>query len=400
MELIFSRYRNLTVLLFVLFSQLLLLAYQVRSSTQLRTLRVWAVTGVAPFARFLEGGRSSIHSFFNDYFILLDVREENRQFKAETNRLKLENNFLRTELATADRARALIEFKGRSPSKTLAARIIATSTSAKTVVLVDRGTSDGVYKGMAVITGDGIIGKVIDSFPLAAQVQLISDPLFGAGVVSQRNRVYGTLKGQGHNRCLIDRIQNEDKVELGEMFYTTGEDRIFPKGLPVGRVVSVQTGPIFKNVEVVPAGFANGLEEILIVLEGAHQEIPTPPSVADQITILQAPPAAPASDGRSVPVGTPSHGVLSTDADRLAERYMKKEEQQGVKFGTFGSKPPNFSTLPPAGASAPPAAAPSAIPQQPPPQQQQQQPQPSQPQTATPASPSPQAPKPPAAKQQ
>jgi len=361
MEFILSRYRNMTVLVFVLFLQILLLAYQVRSSTQLRTLRVWAVTGVAPFARFLESGRSSVYSFFNDYFILLDVREENRRYKMETNRLKLENNFLRTELATADRARALIEFKGRSPSKTLAARIIATSTSAKTVVLVDRGTSDGVYRGMAVITGDGIIGKVIDSFPLAAQVQLISDPLFGAGVVSQKNRVYGTLKGQGHNRCLIDRIQNEDKVEVGETFYTTGEDRIFPKGLPVGRVVSVQPGPIFKNVEVVPTGLANGLEEILIVLEGVHQEVPTPSSVAEQITILQPPPggSTPAGDGRSVPVGTPSHGVLSTDADRLAERYMKKEEQQGVKFGTFGSKPPNFSTLPPAGTGATVPQAPS-----------------------------------------
>ncbi len=367
MDFILSRYRNLTVLVFMLFLQIMLLAYQVRSSTQLRTIRVWAVTGVAPFARFLESGRSSIYSFFNDYFILLDVREENRRYKAETNRLKLENNFLRTELATADRARALIEFKGRSPSKTLAARIIATSTSAKTVVLVDRGTSDGVYKGMAVITGDGIIGKVIDSFPLAAQVQLISDPLFGAGVVSQTNRVYGTLKGQGHNRCQIDRIQNEDKVEVGEMFYTTGEDRIFPKGLPVGRVVSVQPGPIFKNVEVVPTGFVNGLEEILIVLEGVHQEIPTPAPVADQITILQPPPASHNSGG-SVPVGTPSNGVLSTDADRLAERYMKKEEQQGVKFGTFGSKPPNFSTLPPGGAGqAPGASAPPVQPQTPPP---------------------------------
>lgn len=381
MELLFSRYRNLTVLLFVLFSQLLLLAYQVRSNTQLRTLRVWAVTGVAPFARLLENSRSSVYSFFNDYFILLDVREENRRFKAETNRLKLENNFLKTELATADRARALIEFKGRSPSKTLAARIIATSTSAKTVVLVDRGTADGVYKGMAVITGDGIIGKVIDSFPSAAQVQLISDSLFGAGVVSQKNRVYGTLKGQGHNRCQVDRVQNEDKVEVGEMFFTTGEDRIFPKGLPVGRVVSVQTGPIFKNIEVVPTGLANGLEEILIVLEGVHQNIPVPATpAADQITILQPPPSnavGTGTDGRSVPVGTPSNGVLSTDADRLAERYEKREQQRGVRFGTFGSQPPNFQNLPPASTQGSPPPQ-----QMPPPPQKPTAPAPQQPDAA------------------
>ena len=372
MDFILGRYRNLSVLLLVVFGQLLLLAYQVRSNQQVRVLRVWAVTAVAPMARGLENVRTSVHSFFSDYFVLLDVREENRRITAENNRLKLENNFLQTELSTADRAKALIEFKGRSPSTNLAARIIATSTSAKTVVLVDRGTSDGVLKGMAVITGDGIVGKVLDSFPLAAQVQLITDPLFGAGVVSQKNRVYGTLQGQGHNRCRIERVQNEEKVELDEMFYTTGEDRIFPRGYQVGKVVSVQTGPTFKLIEVVPTGYKNGLEEVLIVLEGVHQEVPPPPSLAERINLLPPPPASGKDGGSAVPAGTPSTGLLTTDADRVAERYRGIEQQRGgTKFGAFGSQPPSFATIPvqsekqqqaPIAAPAPPKAQEKAAP--------------------------------------
>jgi len=347
MDFILGRYRNLSVLLLVVFGQLLLLAYQVRSNQQVRVLRVWAVTSVAPMARGLENVRSGVRGFFSDYFILLDVREENRKLTAENNRLKLENNFLNTELSTADRAKALIEFKGRSPSNNIAARIIATSSSANTVVLVDRGTSDGVYKGMAVITGDGIVGKVLDSFPIAAHVQLITDKQFGAGVVSQKNRVYGTLLGQGHNRCRIDRIQNEEKVELDEMFYTTGEDRVFPKGLPVGRVVSVQAGPTFKSIEVVPTGMKNGLEEVLIVLEGVHQEIPPPPSLAERINLMPAPPFPAQEAGSVIPAGTPSTGLLKTDADRIADRYRGIEQQRGgTKFGAFGSQPPSFSTIP------------------------------------------------------
>lgn len=372
MDFILGRYRNLTVLLVVVFAQLLLLAYQVRDNHQVRGLRVWAVTVVAPIAKVLEGGRTSAQSFFSDYFILLDVREENRKLKAENNRLKLENNFLQTELHTADRAKALIEFKGRSPSNNIAARIITGSTSSKTVVLVDRGTSDGVYRGMAVITGDGIVGKVLDSFPLAAQVQLISDPLFGAGVVSQKNRVYGTLLGQGHNRCKVDRVQNEEKVELDEMFYTTGEDRIFPKGLPVGRVVSVQPGPTFKQIEVVPTGMKNGLEEVLIVLEGVHQEIPPPQSVAEKISLIPAPPHAGEMQASS---GASSSAVLMTDADRVVDRFRGLQEQRGgVKFGAYGSKAPTFGgaitaptpgaagvtpVRPPPTAQASPAAPPS-----------------------------------------
>src|SRR5258708_3728905 len=126
MDFILGRYRSISVLLLVVFGQLLLLAYQVHNNQQVRVLRVWAVTSVAPMARVLESVRTSVHSFFSDYFILLDVREENRRVSAENNRLKLENNFLKTELSTADRAKALIEFKRRSPSNNIAARIIAT----------------------------------------------------------------------------------------------------------------------------------------------------------------------------------------------------------------------------------------------------------------------------------
>lgn len=364
MDFILSRYRNLSVLLLVVFGQLILLAYQVRSNQQVRLLRVWSVTAVTPMARGLEDVRSSVRSFFSDYLILLDVREENRRVSAEVNRLKLENSFLKTQLDTADRAKALIEFKGRSPSKLIAARIISTSTSAKTVVFVDRGTVDGVYKGMAVITGDGIVGKVLDSFPTAAQVQLITDEQFGAGVVSQKNHVYGTLQGQGHNRCLVDRVQNEEKVEPDEMFYTTGEDRVFPKGQAVGRVVSVSAGPTFKQIEIVPAAIKNELEEVLIVLEAVHQEIPPPPASPERINLIPAPPGTDKDTGAIVPAGTPSSGLLMTDADRVAARYRAIEDQRGVKLGAFGSSPPSFATIPalpgkesPPRPSAPPATA-------------------------------------------
>lgn len=360
MELLFRRYRNVTVLLLVLFTQLVLLAYQIRGNQQVLRVRAVAVAGVAPVASVFDGIRSSIRGFFSDYFLLLDVREESRRMKAENNRLKIENNFLRSELATADRTKSLLEFKSRSPSQTLAARIIATSTSSKTVVLIDRGANDGVAKGMAVITGDGIIGKVVDAFPVASQVQIITDPLFGAGVVSQKNRVYGTLKGQGHNRCLIDRISNEDTVEVGEMFYTTGEDRIFPKGIPVGRVVTSAKGPIFKNVEVVPSGFANGVDEVLVVLEGVHQDIPQEQAVADKIYMMPPPPPSD-KDGSTLPAGMPSGGTgAMTDADRLLDRYRAKEQEQGAKFGSYGSKPPDLTTIPARGIAAPPAADPSA----------------------------------------
>src|SRR5450631_3993771 len=103
MEFFLNRYRNLTVLLLAILAQLVLLAYQVKSNGEVRLIRVWAVTAVTPLARAIETGRSSIAHFMTDYFVLLDVREENKRMKKDLDRAQMENQYLRTELDTADR---------------------------------------------------------------------------------------------------------------------------------------------------------------------------------------------------------------------------------------------------------------------------------------------------------
>ena len=158
-------------------------------------------------------------------------------------------------------------------------------------VLIDRGSGSGVMRGMAVVTPDGIVGRVLASYPTASQVLLITDPTFAAGVISEKNRVHGTLKGIGQSKCIIDYVQNEEKVDVGEMFYTSGDDRVFPKGLPVGTVTVVRPGKTFKEIYVVPSGTQNGLEEVLVVMEGIHQEIPdAQPVPSSDMYIMPAPP--------------------------------------------------------------------------------------------------------------
>lgn len=364
MESFLNRYRNLTVLLVVIVGQLLLLAYQVKSNQEVRLIRVWAVTAVTPMARLLEGLRSNTYGFFSDYFVLLDVRDENQRMKAELGRLKLENQFLKTELSTADRARALAAFQVRTQSKTIPARIIGDGPGANSkVVYVDRGSTSGLMKGMAVITPDGIVGKVISVFPLASQVLLITDPSFAAGVISQKNRVHGTLKGLGRQTCEVDYVQNEEKVDVGEWFYTSGDDLVFPKGLPVGQANVVRQGRTAKEIYVVPSGFQNGFEEVLIVLEGVHQDIPGAQASSQEIQLLQPPPADP---NAAAPTSTPS-SALSTDADRMIERYKKIGEAQNHVFGEGepGSKPPNFNLNPDQAPPKKPGAAETAPPVQP-----------------------------------
>src|SRR5579872_3794327 len=364
MDTLLNRYRNITVLLLVIFAQLILLAYQVKNNSDVRLIRVWAVTAVTPLARVIEGARGGTQGFLQNYVFLRDSRAENERMRTELGRLKMENQFLKTELATADRAKALQAFEQRSLSKMIAARIIATATGASaSAVFVDRGSTSGIEKGMAVVTPDGIVGKVLAAYPTASPVLLATAPSFAAGVESQKNHVRGILKGLGHGNCKVDYVQNEEKVETGESFYTSGDDRIFPKGMPVGKVTSARPGNPFQEISVDPAGLAGGLEEVLIILEGVHQEIPEFKAASEPVYIAPPPPSGagdnqPASDQAASTGESNKTPALATDADKLREHYQDVSDAQGHKFGDnpVGSKAVNFN-LPVKPGEKPPATA-------------------------------------------
>jgi rod shape-determining protein MreC len=355
-----SRYRNLTVLLLVIFAQLILLAYQVKSKDKdkdVPLVRVWAVTAITPLANLIETVRSHTVDLADNYIFLRDVREQNQRIKDEIARLKIDNQYLRSELETADRVKTLNAFQATTPSRTLLARVIGTAPGANSrVVFVDRGTHGGVMRGMAVITPEGIVGKVVAAYPTASQVLLLTDPTFSAGVISQKHRVHGDVRGLGQSNCQVDYVQNEETVETGEKFYTSGDDGVFPKGLLAGTVVAVQPGLSSKQVFLEPAALHGGLEEVLIIVEGVHQPIPDLSAASPEIH-LQPPAAAaqetPRPDGQAE--------VAGTEADRLREKYERIGAAQNHVFGTGlpGSKPPDFNADP--GKAARKTAPPSPV---------------------------------------
>ncbi|MBV9762722.1 MAG: rod shape-determining protein MreC [Acidobacteriaceae bacterium] len=342
MEALLSRYRNLTVLLVVVVAQLLYLAYQVRTNRDERLIRVWAVTAVTPMAGAVETIRRNTIGFLQDYFILLDVREQNRKLKSDNDRLRLENVYFRNQLRTAEHATALTKFQAQSPSKTIAARVIGNSTVATAkAVFIDRGSTSEVEKGMAVVTPDGIVGKVVAVYPLVSQVLLITDPTFKVGVESQKNHIHGVLNCGG-GKCSVEQIQNEDKLSAGEWFFTSGEDRIFPKGFPVGTAVSVQPGQGMKDVKLNLSGAPGGAEEVLVVLQGAHQAIPAAP--AEEDTATKSMPAPPAESTSTEAQTTKPQ----TEADKIREKYDALGKEQKHEYGSYTSNVPNFNLKTPA----------------------------------------------------
>jgi rod shape-determining protein MreC len=361
MESLLNRYRNITVLLLVIAAQLILLAVQVKNNRDIPFIRVWTVTAVTPIASVVEWFRGGSSGFLHNYVFLHDADAENRRLREEVGRLKMDNIFLRNELRQADRARALQVFQSSTQSKTLAARTIgAGAGSGSKTIYVDRGSVEGVERGMAVVTPEGIVGKVIASYPTASEVLLVNDPDFAAGVVSQKNQTRGTLKGQGNGPCKVDYVPLEEKVEVGEWFYTSGDDRIFPRGFPVGTVTAVHEGQPFKEIQVEPSGFQHGLEDMLIILSGVHQEIPDTPPGNQPVYIAPAPPDALKSttpDASGAPVPASGATAPATEADRLRAHYKALGDAQNHVFGENlpGQKPPNFNLVLPPGGVQPPS---------------------------------------------
>jgi rod shape-determining protein MreC len=131
----------------------------------------------------------------------------------------------------------------------------------------------------------------------------------------------------------------------------------------VGPANVVRAGKTFKEIYLVPSGFQSGLEEVLIVLEGVHQQLPSEQASTQAAPMLPPPPAETPVDAAAPRTATPA--ALSTDADRLREQYKRAGEAQGHVFGGVGTGPPDFNRKPPAQAAGQPPAAPATQPKPP-----------------------------------
>ena len=360
-EALFRRYRAVTVLGAVLALQLVLLGYQVQTSKDVPLIRVWAVTAVSPLARTLEFFRRNTLGFLDDYVVLTKVKEENRRLANDNARLKLENLDLRNQVSLSSRVGTLVTFQQKTASKTIVASVINTSTNlSANVVYVDRGSVDGLQSGMAVITPEGIVGKTVKVFPTSAQVLLLTDQGFSASVVSSRGKTQGILRGQGENDlCRIDFVQSDVDIQVGDVLYTSGSDRVFPKGFPVGKVARVEEKGGDKQVYVAPLVNQGSLEEVLIVLQGVHGALPGEETPVNAGVYIGPPVPGSPSPAPAAPTGTsatpasanppaaqeppPSApaGALRTEADRLLDKYRKIGEAQNHTYGAGGV--PNFN---------------------------------------------------------
>jgi rod shape-determining protein MreC len=282
MESFFVRYRNLLVLLAILLAQIVGLAVQVRriNSTGrssldphdgpgVRLIRLWAEAIVSPFERGIHGSKLGIQDIWNDYFDLRNVRRQNQDLQQTIDRLRLEQASLLEDARQGQRLQSLLGFQEKYIYSTVAAQAIGSSGNLQShVFYIDKGSLEGIKPDMAVITPDGIVGKVRDVFPHSAQVLAVNDQSSGAGVILTNTRIRGILRGNADGQLMIVGILADERIKPGETVLTAGGDLIFPRGLPVGVVEKVIRDPerdAFIDVMVKPAAHLDQLDEVLVI---------------------------------------------------------------------------------------------------------------------------------------
>jgi len=282
MESFFSRYRNVLVLIVVLVAQLLALAVQAKrpkadgaDGHTVSLIRYMVVAVVTPPERLVHNTGQWFRSVWYGYIDLIHVRRENAKLQQQIQRLRLEQASIAQDAAQGQRLQHMLGFREHYINSTLPAQVIGTGgTDQSQVLLIDKGSKDGLKQDMPVITADGIVGKVKDVFPHTSQVLLASDPTSGVGVILQKTRIRGILRGRAYGQIEIADISPDSRIEAGEPIVTSGGDQIFPRGLPVGTVERVIPDPEhdpWVNVLVRPAAKLSQLEEVLVITKMSDQ---------------------------------------------------------------------------------------------------------------------------------
>lgn len=206
------------------------------------------------------------------YIALQDVKAENDALKQEIARLQQDATRYNEALIANARYKKLLEIKKESKNPIVTAMVIANDLSPWVWSLtIDKGVKDGVGPEMAIISGAGVIGQVLESSAHFSKILLLADRNSAVAAIDQRSRIPGILKGDGDGLCRLTYVGKDDDIGVGDEVITSGTDRIFPKGLLLGKVIAVDKGSvsdIFQIITVKPSVELKRVEEVLVQIKG------------------------------------------------------------------------------------------------------------------------------------
>ena len=222
---------------------------------------------------------AGLRSIYHDYLNLVQVRQENERLIAELARVKAQQARM-AELEAENRHLAeLLELRDVLGADAIAANVIGSdATGISHTLILGQGSASGLRPGMAVLSNQGVVGRIIETSPHASRVLLIDDHNSALDGFDQRSRARGIVAGMVDDGVIMKYMDRSQDIKARDTIVTSGLDGIFPRGLLVGTVSAVhREGPgLFLVVQLAPAVSFRELEQVLVVRQQR------PPLAADQ----------------------------------------------------------------------------------------------------------------------
>ena len=263
-------FRTIWLWVFIIGSVLFLLSSNSDLGPTWNPAEQFVIEITAPFQKLIKQTTKSTEELWLNYFRLVDVHHENTQLKNEIHELKMANSRYRELLATQERLEELLQFKQTINRPVLAAQVIGLDpTGWFKSVIIDKGKWAGLRLDMPVVNAFGVVGRVVSVSSNYAKVLLIIDQNSAVDCLVQRSRDRGMLKGLMSEICKLDYVAKSNDISVGDIVVTSGLGGVFPKGLPVGRILDVKeiSGELFKDIKIRTAVDFSKLEEVLVILE-------------------------------------------------------------------------------------------------------------------------------------
>jgi rod shape-determining protein MreC len=224
----------------------------------------------APFQDIVTGTIHFTEDIWRHYFDLASAAKENDALKKSLFReVEKNNKCIETDLAN-QRLRSFFDFKKDTTNRVIASEVIGRDPSPwfKTVI-VDKGESDAVEKGLAVVVAGGVVGQVMSASSNYAKVLLITDRNSSVDALIQGTRARGIIKGSSADKCSFQYVLRKNPVKVGDVVITSGLGGVYPKGIRLGNVSGVvrRNAGMFQEVEVTPYVDFEKLEEVMIVMK-------------------------------------------------------------------------------------------------------------------------------------
>jgi rod shape-determining protein MreC len=247
---------------------LYILAAAARGQIRDEPLSAFLMWVMRPLQIVSQGTANWLKGFQENYDTLAGFKSENEKLRKRIQALEIERQKLLEAAATNRQLKELLDFRGSLSGTPVIASIIANSASNwfQSCVL-DKGSADGIRKGMGVVTPLGVVGQVVSVTARTAKVLLLTDPNSGIDVLVQRTRSRGIVSGSLETGTILKYVKRSEDIQEGDRLITSGTDGVFPKGMMVGTVIKVrkQHLGLFQFVEVLPAVQSARVEEVLVV---------------------------------------------------------------------------------------------------------------------------------------